>query len=219
MKRVFLVLCLIPALLLCSCGAEKEVINIKENRPTEETDPLLRPDLEEHLGGIASEVVVAYGSGKFEDVEQYMLYSFDEQVDMLFKDQTAPYQYEGHTFETKDAIKEAVRSQLISGENSDFTITVTKTDMLLYPGDYQYGSFGFDDDPIELEFFGYPVSDLKMAASMVVSFTIENGEEASGSMYVNFLLVGDEWKVFSPSVMGFFLQLYKPVANTHEPVN
>ena len=162
------------------------------------------------MGGIASEVVIAYGSGKFEDVEKYMLYSFEEQVDMLFKDQTTPYQYEGYTFDSKDAIKEAVRSQLISGENPDFAITVTKTDMLLYPGEYQYGSFGFDDDPIELEYFGHPVSDLKMAASMVVSFTIENGEEASGSMYVNFLLVGDEWKVFSPTVMGYFLRLYQP---------
>ena len=213
MKRLFLLLLLIPALLLCSCTPAPVAEDApKETQPTESTDPLLRPDLEKYLGGIAAEVVIAYGSGQFEDVEKYMLYSFEEQVDMLFKDQTAPYQYEGYTFDSKDAIKEAVRSQLISSENPDFAIHVTKTDILLYPGDYQYGSFGFDDDPIELDYFGQPVDDLVMAATIAVSFTIDNGEESSGTMYVDFLLVGDEWKVFSPTVMGHFLRLYQPTS-------
>ena len=207
MKRLFLLFCLIPALLICGCHAAPEAEPATE--PTE-PDPLLRADLEEYLGGIATEVITAFAYGKFEDVEHYMLYSFDEQLAMLFPGQTAPYEYEGHTFATKEDLADAVRSQLISGEEPDFTITVTKTDILLYPGDYQYGFFSFDDDPIELEHFGQPVENLKMAASIVVSFTINNGEESSGTMYVDFLLVDGQWKVFSPMVCGYFLRLYAP---------
>jgi len=205
MKRLFLLFCLLPSLLLCGCIS----VPAADSQATE-PDPLFRPDLEEYLGGIATEVVTAFAYGRFEDVEHYMLYSFDRQLEMLFPGQSAPYEYEGHTFDSKEALADAVRSHLISGDNPDFAITVTGTTILLYPGDYQYGFFGFDDDPIELDHFGNHIDDLRMPASIVVSFTIEGGEGSTGSMYVDFLLVGDEWKVFSPTVCGYFLQLHTP---------
>ena len=223
MKRLFLLFCLIPALLLCSCTQKQPTENRQDKDPQgtpgqdiiDEGKAIAELIDFELLSGIASEVVIAYSKGNFEDVEKYMLYSFDEQLAILFPGQTAPYEYEGYTFQSKEALADAVRSHLISGENPDFTVTVTNTDLLLYPGDYQYGFLGFDDDPIELDHFGQPVKNLRMAASIVTSFTIDNGEESSGTIYVNFILVGDEWKVFSPTICGYFLRLYQPTTPTN----
>ena len=208
MKRLFLLFYLIPALLICGCQTPHAAEPATE---ATEPDPLLRADLEEYLGGIATEVITAFAYGRFEEVEHYMLYSFDEQLAKIFPGQTAPYEYEGHTFATKEALADEVRSQLISGEEPDFTITVTKTDILLYPGEgYKYGYFWFEDNSIEQDYLGQKAENLRIAASIVVSFTIDNAEEATGSMYVNFLLIGDQWKVYSPTVGGYFLRLYAP---------
>ena len=208
MKRLFLLFCLVPALLICGCNTAPKAEPATE--PTE-PDPLLRADLEEYLGGIATEVITAFAYGKFEDVEHYMLYSFDEQLAMLFPGQTAPYEYEGHTFATKEDLADAVRSQLISGEEPDFTITVTKTDIMLYTSETDgYPYIYFDGDLPEYNYIGRNVENFVCPATIVVSFTINNGEESSGTMDVHFVAIGDQWKVYSPTVCGYFRRLYAP---------
>ena len=203
MKRLFLLLLLIPALLLCSCNKQTE---LQTTAPTES----VQVDETKLLEDMAKEVALAFAYGKFEDVEKYMLFSLKQQSSMLFEKALPPYEYEGYTFESDEAVVESVRSQLISSENQEFTVTIT--DAKLDYIDTNAGSIANFDVP-EQNLILLPGTHLDgPTAKVIVSFTIDNGEETEGTMDVCFAMMDGEWKVYSPSVAGYFLRLYQPTS-------
>ena len=198
LKRLFLLFCLIPALLLCSCGKQAE----QTAAPTEPE----QVDETKQLEDMATEVALAYGYGKFEDVEKYMLYSYDEQIAMLFPDQSAPYHYEDRSFDSKEAVLNSIRTHLIASEEPAFTITVTGTQLELYTDATDASCFGPSSESLLLD----PSSiKAEQAGTVTVSMTLADGEESAGEMQVHFLKIDGQWKVYSPSVAGYFMQLYQ----------
>ena len=198
MKRLILLFCLIPALLLCSCASAP-------GAETQGTEPVDEPQL---LLNMAREVVLAYGYGNFEDVEKYMIFTHQEQMAMLFQNQSAPYSYNGHTFVSQEAVLNQLRSHLIASDEPSFTITITGSELELHADANGPAAFGEQ-----------PEGDLQLpagtdltahAATVTVYISLENGEESTGEMKVHFLKIDDQWKVYSPTVAGYFLQLYRP---------
>jgi len=203
MKRLFLLLLLIPALLFCSCNNQTE---LQTTAPTESE----QVDETKLLEDLATEVALAFAYGKFEDVEKYMLFSHKQQSSMLFEKALPPYEYEGYTFESDEAVVESVRSQLISSENPEFTVTITNAKVEYI--DTEAGGIANFDVP-ERNLTLLPGTHLDgPTAKVIVSFTIDNGEESEGTMDVCFAMMNGEWKVYSPSVSGYFLRLYQSSA-------
>ena len=195
MKRLFLLFCLIPALLLCGCGQSAEA-------PKDES---------QQLTDMAKEVAVAYCYGKFADVESYLLFNHQEQMEMLFPGQEAPYTFESNRFTSQEAVLDAVRSHLISGENPEFTVTVTDAVLEMHTDVTGVSAF---DSPEELRL--KPVREIPQdapAATVTVTLSLENGEEQEGEMQVCFLQIDDQWKVYSPTPAGYFMKLYDPASS------
>jgi hypothetical protein len=197
MKRLFLLLCLIPALLLCSCGQTAEA-------PKDES---------QQLTDMAKDVALAYCHGKFKDVESYLLFNHKEQLEMLFPGQETPYTFENYQFASDAAVLDGVRSHLISAENPEFTVTVIDAVLEMHTDATGIAAFGYlkENDLKPLR----EIPQDAPAATVTVTLSLDNGEEKEGQLQVCFLQIDGQWKVYSPSPAGYFLSLYQTNNFTH----
>lgn len=203
MKRLF-ILILSFSILLCGCGftaRQHAKAPLREAPAVDET---------QLLADIASEVALAMGYGKFEDVEKYMLWDHATQMALLFPGQSAPYAYGGFTFADQAAVLDAVRAELISSEEPEFRVIVTDAVVQFHPDGTAPGCFGdIPEQAFPLDAIAY-----QRSATVTVSLALENGEETGGTMKIHFVWVDGQWKVYSPTVGAFFLALYKPASHT-----
>ena len=203
MKRIFLLVCLIPALLLCSCGKDQAAATTQTTTaPAAEEAPINEVEM---LKTISAEVAIAYAYGNFSDVQDRMLFSPEQQTQMLFPDQSAPYQYGPYSFASWDAVEESVRGMLVSNENADFSATITNQVVEIFPAPSQDPEFM---KMAETRLFDVDAQVATKGAKVTVTLAIDGGEEPSGTIEVYFLCVDSWWQVCSPSVSGYFIQLY-----------
>ncbi len=202
MKK-FLLFCLIPALLLCGC--QKKAATPQTTAPAavepQEVDEI------QLLQSMAKEVALAYAYGNFSDVQDYMLFTPEEQTQQLFPGQSAPYQYSSYTFASWDALEESIRSLMIAGENPSFSATVINTTLEMFPVPVE--SPDFMKIP-EASLYDMETLATGQGAMVTVTMAIDGGEEPTGTIDVFFLHVEGQWKVCSPTVSGYFAALYYP---------
>lgn len=194
MKRFFLLICLIPALLLCSCDGAATTDPTAAPAPEKIDEPQL-------LLTMAKEATMAYGHGDFEDVEAYMLYTTDEQMTLLFPGQTAPYQYGEKTFASAQEVMDQVRSAL----PQDISLTITDTQLELFPDPINAPDFM---KMTESALIDVAALGAEMAAKATVTVDVVGGETPTNTIEVYFVRIDGHWKICSPTVAGYFLQLY-----------
>lgn len=221
MKRlVILTLIISMLLILVSCGKSDSSSNgqnannnssatnsvtSKDDAPAEA--PNETPEDTEALIEMAKQVVFALAYGKIDEADINTLYSHEEQWNLLFPDSEGPQTYYGYTFENMDDLSQQVISLLIVSENEGFTITVTDA-TISFCNDVSYSEY-LGKAP-EAQLVTIDDMNIENAARVTLSLLITDGEEATSSMEVYFVKIDGQWKAFSPTIAGFFLEAFTP---------
>lgn len=216
MKKIIVLFLILSMLIFSvSCGKTDTTSNDKNaNDASATTDSATGngnatevPENEEELIEMAKQVVLALAYGKADEADINTLYSNEEQWDLLFPDSEGPQTYYGYTFENMDDLSNKVMSLLISAETENFNITVTDASVSFY-SDGNYADI-FAKIP-ESELVNIDDLNIEKAAKVILSLSIVDGEEDTSSMDVYFVKIDGKWKVFSPTVAGFFLEAFTP---------
>ena len=216
MKRtVIITLILAMLLIMASCGRTDSTANGQNaNNNAAATDSASgdssteEPENENTLIEMAEQVVSALAYGNINEADAHTLYSHEEQWNLLFPDSEGPQEYYGYTFQNMDDLSQKVVSLLIVSENEEFTITVTDA-TVSYCSDGSYADF-LSKTP-ESQLISIDELNIEKAAKVTLSLVIAHGEEDTSSMEVFFVKIDGQWKAFSPTIAGFFLEAFTPI--------
>lgn len=200
---------------MVSCGKTDSTANgqnannnqVDTDSATEKDADSDAPEDEEALIAMAEQVAKALAYGNIEEADMHTLYSHEEQWNMLFPDSEGPQEYYGYTFENMDDLSQKVISLLIVSEDEEFTITVTDAS-ISYCTDGSYADFLAKTPEIQL--ISTDELSIEKAAKVTLSLVIAHGEEDTSNMEVFFVKINGQWKAFSPTIAGFFLEAFTP---------